>query len=40
VSLRQLVDSQKAKEAAREAGVAQVHDMRSSANKRATPVSA
>ena len=40
VSLRQLVDSQKAKEAAREAGVAQVHDMRVTGNKRATTVSA
>jgi Rrf2 family iron-sulfur cluster assembly transcriptional regulator len=40
VSLRQLVDSQKAKEAARETGVAQVHDMRATANKRATTVSA
>jgi len=40
VSLRQLVDSQKSKETAREAGVAQVHDMRVTANKRATPVSA
>ena len=40
VSLRQLVDSQKAKEAARESGVAQVHDMRAPANKRATTVSA
>jgi Rrf2 family iron-sulfur cluster assembly transcriptional regulator len=28
VSLRQLVDKQKAKEAARQEGVAQVHDMR------------
>jgi len=40
VSLRQLVESQKAKEAARESGVAQVHDMRAPANKRPTPVSA
>jgi Rrf2 family iron-sulfur cluster assembly transcriptional regulator len=40
VSLRQLVDSQKAKEAARETGVTQVHDMRVTANKRPTPVSA
>ena len=40
VSLRQLVDSQKAKEAARESGVAQVHDMRDSTGKRITPVSA
>jgi Rrf2 family iron-sulfur cluster assembly transcriptional regulator len=40
VSLRQLVDTQKAKEAARETGAAQVHDMRPAATKRATPVSA
>jgi Rrf2 family iron-sulfur cluster assembly transcriptional regulator len=40
VTLRQLVDSQKAKEAARESGVAQVHDMRVPAGKRPTPVSA
>jgi len=40
VTLRQLVDSQKAKEAARESGVAQVHDMRPTASKRPTPVSA
>ncbi|HSD73333.1 MAG TPA: Rrf2 family transcriptional regulator, partial [Steroidobacteraceae bacterium] len=40
VSLRQLVEGQKAKEAAREAGVTQVHDMRVTANKRPTPVSA
>ena len=39
VSLRQLVDSQKAKEAARQSGVAQVRDMRDTA-KRTTPVSA
>jgi Rrf2 family iron-sulfur cluster assembly transcriptional regulator len=36
VSLRQLVDSQKAKEAARESGVAQVHDLRVTAAKRTT----
>ena len=40
VSLRQLVDNQKAKEGARESGVAQVHDMRPTASKRPTPVSA
>ena len=40
VSLRQLVDSQKAKQAARESGVTQVHDMRDTAGKRPTPVSA
>ena len=40
VSLRQLVDSQKAKEAVRESGVAQVHDMRVTAAKRTTTVSA
>ena len=40
VSLRQLVDNQKAKEGARESGVAQVHDMRLTANKRPTTVSA
>ena len=40
VSLRQLVDNQKAKEGARESGVAQVHDMRPTANKRPTTVSA
>jgi Rrf2 family iron-sulfur cluster assembly transcriptional regulator len=40
VSLRQLVESQKTKGTAREAGVAQVHDMRVAANKRATTVSA
>jgi Rrf2 family transcriptional regulator, iron-sulfur cluster assembly transcription factor len=39
VSLRQLVEKQKAKEAARETGVAQVHDMRE-AGKRTTTVSA
>ena len=39
VSLRQLVDSQRAKEAARQSGVVQVRDMRDTA-KRTTPVSA
>ena len=39
VTLRQLVDSQKVKEAARQSGVAQVRDMRDTA-KRTTPVSA
>jgi Rrf2 family iron-sulfur cluster assembly transcriptional regulator len=39
VSLRQLVDSQRAKETARQSGVAQVRDMRDTA-KRTTPVSA
>ena len=40
VSLRQLVENQKVKETAREAGVAQVHDMRETAGKRTTTVSA
>jgi Rrf2 family iron-sulfur cluster assembly transcriptional regulator len=40
VTLRQLVDSQTAKAAARASGVAQVHDMRPAANKRPSPVSA
>ena len=40
VTLRQLVETQKSKEAARESGVTQVHDMRVPANKRPTPVSA
>jgi len=40
VSLRQLVDSQKAKEMAQESGVAQVHDMRVMPTKRTTTVSA
>lgn len=40
VSLRQLVDSQKAKEAAKDSGVAQVRDMRETAGKRITTVSA
>jgi len=39
VSLRQLVDSQKAKEAAQKSGVSQVHDMRDMA-KRTTTLSA
>ena len=39
VSLRQLVDAQKAKEAAKQSGVSQVRDMRDPA-KRTTPVSA
>ena len=39
VSLRQLVDSQRAKETARQSGVAQVRDMRDT-TKRTTPVSA
>ena len=39
VSLRQLVESQRAKETARQSGVAQVRDMRDTA-KRTTPVSA
>ncbi len=40
VSLRQLADSQRAKETARQSGVAQVRDMRDTAGKRSTPVSA
>ena len=40
VSLRQLADSQRAKELARQSGVAQVRDMRVTAGKRTTPVSA
>ena len=40
VTLRQLVDAQKTKEAAQSAGVAQVRDMRNGAPKRSTPVSA
>jgi Rrf2 family iron-sulfur cluster assembly transcriptional regulator len=40
VSLRQLVESQKAKEAAKDSGVAQVRDMRETAGKRITTVSA
>jgi Rrf2 family iron-sulfur cluster assembly transcriptional regulator len=39
VTLRQLVERQRSRQAARESGVAQVHDMRESANRR-TPVSA
>jgi Rrf2 family iron-sulfur cluster assembly transcriptional regulator len=38
VNLRQLVDSEKAKEAERQSGVVQVRDMRE--NKRSTPISA
>ena len=40
VSLRQLVESQKDKEAARQSGVSQVRDMRDTVGKRTTPVSA
>ena len=40
VSLRQLADSQRAKETARQSGVAQVRDMRVAAGKRTTPISA
>jgi Rrf2 family iron-sulfur cluster assembly transcriptional regulator len=40
VSLRQLVDAQKAKEAAEAAGVSQVRDMRNGTAKRTIPVSA
>jgi Rrf2 family iron-sulfur cluster assembly transcriptional regulator len=40
VTLRQLVESQNAKETARTTGVAPVHDMRESMGKRTTPVSA
>jgi Rrf2 family transcriptional regulator, iron-sulfur cluster assembly transcription factor len=40
VSLRQLVDSHKASEAAKESGLSQVHDMRETAGKRGTVVSA
>jgi Rrf2 family iron-sulfur cluster assembly transcriptional regulator len=40
VTLRQLVDNQKAKEAAQASGVAQMRDMRNPAAKRSTPVSA
>ena len=39
VTLRQLVENEKAREAAKAAGVAQVHDMREP-GKRPTPVSA
>jgi Rrf2 family iron-sulfur cluster assembly transcriptional regulator len=40
VTLRQLVDAQKAKEAAKNAGVSPVRDMRDTTAKRNTPVSA
>jgi Rrf2 family transcriptional regulator, iron-sulfur cluster assembly transcription factor len=40
VTLRQLVDAQKAKEAAEASGVAQMRDMRNPAAKRTTPVNA
>ncbi len=40
VTLRQLVDEQKAKEAAEASGVAQMRDMRGPAGKRTTPVNA
>lgn len=40
VSLRQLVEKQKAKEAARDSGVAQVRDMRETVGKRSTTVPA
>ena len=40
VTLRQLVDSQKAKEAAKTTGISPVRDMRDTAGKRTTPVSA
>jgi Rrf2 family transcriptional regulator, iron-sulfur cluster assembly transcription factor len=40
VTLRQLVDSQKAKESAKTTGVSPVRDMRDTAAKRTTPVSA
>jgi len=40
VTLRQLVEAQKAKQAARESGVNPVHDMRDPGGKRPTPVSA
>jgi Rrf2 family transcriptional regulator, iron-sulfur cluster assembly transcription factor len=40
VTLRQLVDAQKAKEAAEAAGVSQVRDMRNGNAKRSTPVNA
>jgi Rrf2 family iron-sulfur cluster assembly transcriptional regulator len=40
VTLRQLVDNQKAKEAAQASGVAQMRDMRAPNGKRTTPVSA
>jgi Rrf2 family iron-sulfur cluster assembly transcriptional regulator len=40
VTLRQLVDAQKAKEAAEASGVTQMRDMRAPSGKRTTPVSA
>ncbi len=40
VTLRQLVESQKAKDAAQQTGVAQMHDMRDVAGKRTTTVPA
>jgi Rrf2 family iron-sulfur cluster assembly transcriptional regulator len=40
VTLRQLADAQKAKEAAEASGVAQMRDMRAPAGKRTTPVNA
>jgi Rrf2 family iron-sulfur cluster assembly transcriptional regulator len=40
VTLRQLVDSQKAKEAVKTTGISPVRDMRDTAGKRTTPVSA
>jgi Rrf2 family transcriptional regulator, iron-sulfur cluster assembly transcription factor len=40
VTLRQLVESQKAKESAKSSGVSPVRDMRDTAGKRTTPVSA
>jgi Rrf2 family transcriptional regulator, iron-sulfur cluster assembly transcription factor len=40
VTLRQLVDSEKAKEAAKSSGVTQMRDMRETTGKRTTPVSA
>jgi|SRR5689334_20934703 Rrf2 family iron-sulfur cluster assembly transcriptional regulator len=40
VTLRQLVDAEKAKETAQAAGVTQIRDMRAPAGKRTTPVSA
>jgi len=40
VSLRQMVEDQKAKESARAAGVAQVHDMREPGKRGSTPLAA
>ncbi len=40
VSLRQLVDNQKAKEATQQSSVTQMHDMRGTAGKRTTSVPA